>query len=133
MRSANMRAVRSRDTAPEFAVRRAARRLGYHYRLHRKDLPGSPDLTFAGRRCVIFVHGCFWHSHEGCSRSARPKTNSRFWSAKLDRNRERDRSHEQALREAGWRVLIVWECETKDAGRLELTIMTFLSADSAAI
>ena len=123
-----MRAVRAKDTAPELVVRRLVHRLGYRYRLHRRALPGTPDLVFAMRRCVIFVHGCFWHGHEDCSRSSLPKTNVSFWKEKLGRNRERDSAHVRALEAAGWRVMIVWECETKDPLRLEAVLSEFLTA-----
>ena len=117
-----MRAVRSKDTAPEMLVRRLAHALGYRFRLHRKDLPGHPDLAFPGRKAVVFVHGCWWHGHD-CRRGARAaKTNADYWSAKIARNVERDRTAQHALAAAGWRVLVIWECDTKDrdalAGRL---------------
>lgn len=109
-----MRAVKGRDTAPELAVRRAVWAIGGRYRLHRKDLPGCPDLAFPGRRKAIFVHGCFWHGHD-CARGARtPKSNSEYWTAKIGRNRARDERNRQLYRDMGWDVLSVWECETRD-------------------
>lgn len=110
-RSANMRAVRSKDTKPEMLVRRAAHALGYRYRLHRRDLPGKPDLAFIGKRKAIFVHGCFWHQHEDCREASKPKSNEGYWSPKLARNVERDASNVAALHRAGWQTLIVWECD----------------------
>jgi DNA mismatch endonuclease (patch repair protein) len=108
-----MRAVRSKDTTPEVIVRRIVRGLGYRYRLHRNDLPGTPDLAFGPRRKAIFVNGCFWHGHD-CPRGARePKENSAYWQAKIIRNRARDLASLEALAASGWSVLTVWECETK--------------------
>lgn len=121
-----MRAVRSKDTKPEFVVRRLAHALGYRFRLHRKDLPGRPDLAFPGRKAVILVNGCFWHGHDCPKGQTRPATNRAFWDAKLDGNRERDRRNEVALQEAGWRVLVVWECELRDGDALAARLRTFL-------
>jgi len=110
-RSDIMRAVRSENTKAELVVRRILHSLGYRYRLHRKDLPGSPDIVFSSRRKVIFVHGCFWHGHD-CKRGARkPKSNSDYWQNKVTRNRARDASSTDQLRRTGWKCLIVWECE----------------------
>ncbi len=127
-RSERMRRVRSRDTKPELRVRRLIHGLGYRYRLHANDLPGRPDLVFPSRRKAVFVHGCFWHRHEGCSRNRLPKSPERrdFWRNKLDGNARRDRVNQAALREMGWRVLVIWECETKDLDRLESTVKAFL-------
>jgi DNA mismatch endonuclease (patch repair protein) len=114
LRSRTMRAVKGKDTKPEWIVRRLLRSAGYRYRLHPKELPGKPDLVFFGRRKVIFVNGCFWHGH-GCARGARqPKANAEYWTAKIDRNRERDIKHVAALRADGWKVQIIWECETRE-------------------
>jgi DNA mismatch endonuclease, patch repair protein len=107
-----MRAVRQRNTAPELTVRRMLHARGWRYRLHRKDLPGSPDLVFPSRRKAIFVHGCFWHGHD-CRAGRAPKTREAFWSAKLRNNRDRDRRAEDALRELGWEPIVVWQCELK--------------------
>ncbi len=108
-----MRAVKSQDTRPEMAVRRAVRALGVHYRLHRKDLPGKPDLAFIGRRKAVFVHGCFWHGHD-CARGSRvPKTNRDYWLGKVSRNRARDEKTRAAYKEMGWEILTIWECETR--------------------
>jgi DNA mismatch endonuclease (patch repair protein) len=123
-----MRAVKSKDTAPELRVRRLLHGMGYRYRLHRKDLPGHPDLVFAGRKAVIFIHGCFWHGHD-CRRGARmPKTNADYWTMKIGRNRERDARALNALAEQGWRALTLWECELKDESALRQTLRAFLDA-----
>jgi DNA mismatch endonuclease (patch repair protein) len=117
-RSAVMRRVKGRNTAPEMKVRRALTRLGARYRLHRKDLPGSPDIVMPGRRLAIFVHGCFWHGHD-CARGARvPKQNRDYWVAKVDRNRARDEASREALAGLGWRVETIWECDLKDEAAL---------------
>jgi DNA mismatch endonuclease (patch repair protein) len=117
-RSATMRAIRSRDTKPELRLRSLLHRLGYRFRLHRRDLPGSPDIVLPRWRCVVFVHGCFWHGH-GCARGARePKTNRDYWTAKIARNRARDASAAEALAASGWRVITVWECQMKDEAAL---------------
>jgi len=121
-----MRAVKSRDTKPEMLVRRAAHALGYRFRLHRKDLPGSPDLVFPARKKVIFVHGCFWHGHE-CARGARtPKTNTDYWRAKIARNVARDARARSALDALGWETLTIWECELKRDTRLAERLKSFL-------
>lgn len=122
LRSRIMRAVLSKDTAPELAVRKFVHSLGYRFRLHRADLPGKPDLTFASLRTVIFVNGCFWHGHS-CKRGNRqPKTNAEYWYAKICRNRERDAKVKRTLSSHGWRVITVWECEANNheaLGRLQ--------------
>lgn len=119
--------VRGRDTKPELVVRKLAHRLGYRFRLHRKDLPGTPDLVFASRRKVIFVHGCWWHRHAGCPKASGVKTRPEFWNAKFARNVERDARVTEELRTAGWRLLVIWECETKDLSSLARTLTEFLS------
>jgi DNA mismatch endonuclease (patch repair protein) len=112
-RRRTMQAVKSKDTAPEMLVRRLLHSAGYRYRLHRKDMPGCPDLVFPGRRKLIFIHGCFWHGH-GCKRGARvPKSNIDYWAAKISRNRDRDEKSTRQLASAGWRVLVIWECEIR--------------------
>lgn len=108
-RSEMMAAVRGKDTRPERAVRSALFHAGYRYRLHRRDLPGSPDIVLPRYRLVVFVHGCFWHGHD-CPRGRRPASNVEFWNTKLDRNIERDRAARAALEAAGWSVVTVWEC-----------------------
>lgn len=110
-RSRNMRAVRSKDTRPEMKVRRTLHALGLRFRLHRGDLPGRPDIVLPRYRTVVFVHGCYWHRHEGCHRASVPKTRVDFWNRKFDANRERDRRSELALSNLGWKVIVVWECE----------------------
>src|SRR5215469_11136426 len=115
-RSENMARIRSRGTKPEMLVRRIAFGLGYRFRLHRKDLPGKPDLVFASRRKVIFVHGCFWHQHSECREGRPPKSNAGYWGPKLRRNLERDAAHLKALTDLGWESLVVWECEALDPG-----------------
>ena len=117
-RSENMRALRGRNTTPELAVRHAAHRLGLRFRLHRSDLPGKPDLTFAKWRTVLFVNGCFWHQHSGCKKATIPKTNVDFWRAKLSRNGVRDVDVNRRLIKSGWRVLTVWECQTRSSAEL---------------
>lgn len=124
-RSANMAAVRGRDTGPEILVRRLLYGLGYRYRLHAKDLPGRPDIVFRKRRCVVFINGCFWHGHD-CPRGSAPSSNVAFWRRKIDGNRERDRRVQGQLKNDGWRVLTVWQCETKDEARLQRRLCRFL-------
>jgi DNA mismatch endonuclease (patch repair protein) len=114
-RSRNMAAIRGRDTKPEMIVRRLVHRHGYRFRLHRRDLPGRPDLVLPRHRAVIFVHGCFWHQHDCRYGRVVPATRAEFWQAKRHENVERDKRNERALKAAGWRVLIVWECWTRDA------------------
>lgn len=114
MRSAHMRKIRKVDTRPEIAVRRAAHALGLRFRLHRRDLPGTPDLVFPKHRTAIQVHGCFWHQHDGCRLARRPKSRLDYWLPKLARNAERDVSIRQQLEALGWRVMVIWECETKN-------------------
>lgn len=118
-RSEIMRAVKSKNTSPEKRVRSTAHRLGLRFRLHRKDLPGSPDLLFPKKKTALFVHGCFWHRHENCARATTPKTNVDFWREKFRRNVERDRETRRKLEETGWRVLVIWECETKNQEFIE--------------
>jgi DNA mismatch endonuclease (patch repair protein) len=124
-RSANMRAIRSKDMLPELAVRSLVHKLGYRFRLHRSNLPGKPDLVFPSRRKVIFVHGCFWHSHE-CKIAHVPKSNQGYWGPKLQRNKIRDAKNVEALRAEGWKVLVIWECKTRDERGLSKQVRTFL-------
>jgi DNA mismatch endonuclease (patch repair protein) len=124
-RSSVMRRVKGKDTSPELKVRRLLTRMGLRYRLHRKDLPGKPDIVMAGRKLAIFVHGCFWHGHD-CARGARvPKANRAYWEGKVGRNRERDGQHRAALEAAGWRVLTLWECELKDEAAVEQRVRQY--------
>lgn len=113
-RSQMMSGIRGRDTAPELIVRRIAHSLGHRFRLHRKDLPGRPDLVFPRYRLIVFVHGCFWHRHRGCRYAYMPKSRVPFWTKKFTGNVARDKRNQEALRNLGWRVLIIWECETRD-------------------
>jgi DNA mismatch endonuclease, patch repair protein len=113
-RSAIMANIKSRNTRPELAVRRDAHRLGLRFRLHRRDLPGSPDIVFPGRRTVLFVHGCYWHRHTGCKFAYTPKSNVEFWQKKFQTNVARDLRVRQELEDRGWKVITIWECETKD-------------------
>jgi DNA mismatch endonuclease (patch repair protein) len=126
-RSAVMRRVKGRDTTPEMTVRKALTRLGARYRLHRRDLPGSPDVVLPGRQLALFVHGCFWHGHD-CARGARtPKQNRDYWTAKVGRNRARDAAAREALAAGGWRVETIWECELKDAAALDARLANLLA------
>lgn len=127
-RSANMAKIRSGDTKPEMVVRRLLHRAGYRYRLHRRDLPGKPDLVFGPRRKVIFIHGCFWHQHEApnCLDGRKPKSNTGYWHEKLERNVKRDQKHLERLTREGWDALVIWECQIKDAEVLLRNIRTFL-------
>jgi len=129
-RSERMRRVRSKDTKPELEVRRLVHSLGYRYRLHSGDLPGHPDLVFGTRRKVIFVHGCFWHRHEGCPRCRMPKSRVRFWKPKLNANRKRDIANQDKLAEMGWDFMIVWECELGNTDVLASAIHAFLGDTS---
>jgi len=125
-RRRNMQAVRSSGTKPEMVVRSLVHRLGYQFRLHRRDLPGKPDLVFPARRKVIFVHGCFWHQHSGCRYAARPSTRAEFWATKLDGNVDRDERVQAQLTERSWSVLVIWECETRAETALASRIRGFL-------
>lgn len=124
-RSENMRAIRSKDTLPEKTVRSLVHGLGYRFRLHRRNLPGKPDLVFPARLKVIFIHGCFWHSH-GCKAGLIPKSNRSFWLPKLERNVERDHDLIRKLQRLGWRVLVIWECEIRDRDKLVRKLTRFL-------
>ena len=128
-RSEIMSNIRAKGMKPEMAVRRLVHSMGYRYRLHRKNLPGKPDLSFAGRRKVIFVHGCFWHQHENedCKISRRPKSNRDYWLPKLERNAQRDREHQETLHSLGWKTLVIWECEVQAIDELAKRIRQFLN------
>ena len=118
-RSRNMSRIRSRDTSPELTVRRALHNAGLRFRLHAKHLPGKPDIVFPGRRACVFVHGCFWHGCPNCVDGTREvKSNLTYWSPKIEGNRQRDARHVASLREAGWKVLVIWECQVRDAARV---------------
>jgi DNA mismatch endonuclease, patch repair protein len=122
-RSWNMSRIKGRDTAPEKRVRSLLHRLGFRFSLRRKDLPGRPDIVLPGRNVVVFVHGCFWHRHEGCRNSVLPKTRAEFWLAKLDGNVERDMRTAAALKELGWKVLTIWECEVENEARVSRKLL----------
>jgi DNA mismatch endonuclease (patch repair protein) len=125
-RSAVMARIRGKDTKPEIIVRSMAHALGYRFRLHRRDLPGTPDLVFPRLEKIIFVHGCFWHQHPGCRYAYQPKSNSPFWKAKFSDNRTRDDRALKTLRSLGWKVLVVWECQTHKPEQLLGRIRKFL-------
>ena len=127
-RSANMAKIRSRDTKPEIIVRRICWGLGYRYRLHAKDLPGRPDIVFRRLQKVIFVNGCFWHQHRGCSEGHIPKTRREYWIPKLTGNKRRDVLNKSRLTRMGWKYLVVWECQTADPERLLRLLSRFLSS-----
>ncbi|RMB07975.1 very short patch repair endonuclease [Eilatimonas milleporae] len=129
-RSERMGRIKAKDTKPEMTVRRLVHGLGYRYRLHRRDLPGNPDLVFTSRRKVIFVHGCFWHRHpdKDCKLARLPKTRLDFWLPKLEANRERDIKKQKQLRDLGWRFMIIWECQLNNLDDLLINIKGFLEA-----
>lgn len=129
-RSSLMQNVRQQNTTPEMVVRRAAHGLGYRFRLHRRALPGSPDLVFPRLEVAVFVHGCFWHRHSGCRYASTPKVNAEFWEHKFRRNVERDAQKEGELRQFGWQVMVVWECETRDLESLRRRLSEFLGPRS---
>jgi len=129
-RSRLMSRIGSKHTKPELVVRSLLHRLGYRYRLHRKDLPGRPDVAFIGRQKAIFVHGCFWHGH-GCKIGKLPKSNLDFWRSKIERNRQRDCENRSELEQIGWTVEEVWQCELKDIQSLEERLRSFLGAAKA--
>lgn len=128
-RRRNLAAVAGKHTTPERAVRRLLFGLGYRFRLHRRDLPGTPDIVFSGRRKIIEVRGCFWHRHPdpACRNAVLPKVRAEWWAAKLARNVARDEQNMAALRAAGWSVLVVWECEVRDAAALAARLRSFLA------
>lgn len=117
-RSRNMARIRGKDTKPEMRVRSLLHRLGFRFRLHRRDLPGRPDIVLPRYRTVVFVHGCFWHRHPDCRYAYTPRSRVPFWTAKFAENVTRDSRNQEALVEAGWRVIIVWECELRDIPQL---------------
>ncbi|QCN97059.1 DNA mismatch endonuclease Vsr (plasmid) [Azospirillum argentinense] len=131
-RSANMARIRGRNTKPELTVRRLLFGMGYRYHLHPADLPGRPDIVFRKRRAVIFIHGCFWHSHS-CSAGRIPKTRTEFWESKLLGNKQRDARQQDELGALGWKVLVVWECETRDPTGLTEKLRTFLGPPSLTV
>lgn len=122
-----MSRIRSRNTKPEMIVRRMLTAAGLRYRLHRAGLPGKPDIVLGPRRTLIFVHGCFWHQHPGCREATMPTGNREFWLAKLTGNAARDQRHRTALRKLGWRVIVIWECETRQPERLQKRLARLLA------
>ena len=127
-----MQAVKSKNTKPELIVRQVLRGMGYRYRLHRKDIPGTPDIAFVSRRKAIFVHGCFWHSHD-CPKGRLPKSRLEYWQPKLEKNKQRDRTKEQHLRSMEWHVLVIWQCEIVDLEALALRLQDFVDDKELAI
>ena len=125
-RSWNMSRIKSKNTKPEKTVRSSLHKMGYRFRLHRKDLPGKPDIVLAKHKTVIFVHGCFWHRHGGCKYTTTPKTNAEFWAHKFKANIRRDRQVQKLLQELGFKILTIWECETKNLPTLTNTLTTFI-------
>ena len=123
VRSRNMAAIKSKNTKPEIIVRRFLHRHGYRFRLHRKDLPGNPDITLTRYKTVIFVHGCFWHQHKKCKNAVMPKTNVTFWQDKLKGNIRRDIKNVKLLKEKGWKVITIWECEVNSEHHLSNLII----------
>lgn len=122
-----MRAVKGKNTLPELQVRRLLHSLSFRFRLHRRDLPGCPDIVLPKHRICIFVHGCFWHQHPGCKRAALPSSNVDFWSVKLQKNVLRDKENIKKLNGLGWKVAIIWECETKNPQGLMLLVNSILA------
>lgn len=123
-----MARIGQKDTEPELAVRRLLHRMGYRFRLHRADLPGRPDVVLPRHRTIFLIHGCFWHRHPGCRFAYEPKSRTEFWRSKFERNVARDRKVERQLREGGWTVQVIWECETRDAAALEHRLRRVLPA-----
>lgn len=121
-RSWNMSRIKGKDTKPELVVRSILHKMGYRFRLHRKDLPGTPDIVLPKYKTVIFLHGCFWHRHKGCKYAYTPKSRVKFWKDKFAETVKRDKQHLKQLKENGWEVFIVWECETKDMDKLKKII-----------
>lgn len=126
LRSENMRRIRSANTKPELIVRSLTHRLGYRFRLHRRDLPGCPDLVFPSKRKVVFVHGCFWHQHRGCIDGRPPKSNTDYWLLKLANNKKRDKRNRSRLLRLGWKSLVIWDCRTADEKNLKERLRAFL-------
>lgn len=127
-RSENMRKIRGKDTKPELAIRKLCREIGFSgYRIHRKDLPGKPDLAWIGRKLAVFVHGCFWHGHDCAEGIRKPKSNVDYWIPKIHRNQQRDAENITGLRAAGWNILVIWECEINEKTYLSKKLQQFLS------
>jgi DNA mismatch endonuclease, patch repair protein len=128
-RSENMRRVRGKDTQPEHVVRRLLHAMGLRFRLHRRDLPGTPDIVLPRYRIAMLVHGCFWHRHSGCGRATMPATRTEFWEAKFARTTARDAAQLAALKAAGWTPVVVWECELRDKDMLRARLATLFGRD----
>jgi len=129
LRSANMRRIRSKDTMPELLVRAICRKLGFNgYRIHRRDIPGSPDIAWIGRKQAVFINGCFWHGHSCKDGIRKPKSNAEYWSNKISSTRKRDWRHWMELADKGWTVLVIWECELRDIPEIEARLTHFVSA-----
>lgn len=127
-RSENMRRIRGKDTKPEIIVRSILRSLGYPgYRLHRADLPGTPDIAYVGRRKAIFINGCFWHGHDCKKGSRKPNSNQDYWLSKISRNKQRDSTNQTILSNQGWKILVLWECELKEREQLSKRLRDFLA------
>ena len=124
-RSWNMSRIKAKDTTPEKFVRSALHRAGYRFRLHVKDLPGKPDIVLPKYKTVIFVHGCFWHRHSGCRRATMPSTNKEYWDKKFKRTIERDQTEQLELKNSGWRIIVIWECELNEKSKLDEIVMKF--------
>ncbi len=118
-----MSRVHGKNTMPERVVRSMIHRMGYRFRLHHKDLPGKPDIVLPRHRCVVFVHGCFWHQHKGCKRASMPQSNVAYWENKFCRNVQRDQRHRRDLRKLGWRVITIWECELRAPDKLAMRLL----------
>lgn len=131
-RSHRMSLIRSKNTKPEVALRSMLHAQGYRFRIHRRDLAGSPDVVFPSRRKVIFVHGCFWHGHEGCKVANVPKTRTEYWQLKFAKNKARDRKNEDRLRDLGWNIMVVWECELREKSKLLKRVAAFLGPSKRA-
>jgi len=126
-RSWNMSRIKAKDTKPELIVRSLIHKMGYRFRIHRKDLPGKPDIVLPKYKTVIFVHGCFWHRHQGCKRAATPKSRVKYWEDKFAGNLKRDKNHQKQLKEMGWKVHVIWECEVKNnIGTVKKKIQKFI-------
>ncbi|MFI5294391.1 MAG: very short patch repair endonuclease [Thermodesulfovibrionales bacterium] len=125
-RSWIMSRIKGADTAPERLVRSLVHMMGYRFRLHRKDLPGSPDIVLPRHHKIIFVHGCFWHGHKPCKRGALPESNKEFWISKISKNKERDQRTAKQLKKMGWQVLVIWQCQTKNIEKLKGNIIDFM-------
>lgn len=127
-RSANMGRIRSKNTSPEIVLRRLIHGLGYRFRLHRRDLPGKPDIVFPSRRKIILMHGCFWHQHSACPEGRIPGSRPEYWVEKLKRNQVRDEANRTLLEQQGWKIFVVWECELKDAAAVTKAVKKFLGS-----